>query len=97
MLESVVEDYLTDRVKAHGGEVRKVRWIGRRGAPDRRVMLPWLCAWVELKRPGEVLDGHQAREHERMKRYGEIVVTLNSKEAIDGWLQKTIRACLGLS
>jgi len=23
-----------------GGEVRKVQWIGRRGAPDRLVMLP---------------------------------------------------------
>jgi hypothetical protein len=27
-------------VQELGGEVRKVRWIGRRGAPDRLVMLP---------------------------------------------------------
>lgn len=40
MRESDIEDYLVKRVKELGGEVRKVRWIGRRGAPDRLVMLP---------------------------------------------------------
>lgn len=38
--ERDIEQYLVDRVKAMGGEVRKVSWIGRRGAPDRLVMLP---------------------------------------------------------
>ena len=38
--ESDVEKYLVKRVKALGGEVRKVKWIGRDGAPDRLVMLP---------------------------------------------------------
>jgi hypothetical protein len=38
--ESVIEKYLVQQVKALGGEVRKVKWIGRRGAPDRIVMLP---------------------------------------------------------
>ncbi|SDH41630.1 VRR-NUC domain-containing protein [Propionivibrio dicarboxylicus] len=60
--ESDVEKYLVRQVKALGGEVRKVKWIGRDGAPDRLVMLPVLeCydrfivrgpIWVELKRPG---------------------------------------------
>ena len=40
MRESEIETYLVNRVKAMGGEVRKVKWIGRRGAPDRIVMLP---------------------------------------------------------
>lgn len=40
MRESVIEQHLVKRVKAVGGEVRKVQWIGRRGAPDRLVMLP---------------------------------------------------------
>ena len=39
-LEAKIEKYLCDRVKMLGGEVRKVKWIGRRGAPDRLVMLP---------------------------------------------------------
>lgn len=40
MLERDIEKHLVKRVKALGGEVRKVQWIGRRGAPDRLVMLP---------------------------------------------------------
>lgn len=48
MLESSVEDHLIKCAKARGGEVRKVAWIGRRGAPDRLVMIP------ELLRPTTV-------------------------------------------
>lgn len=40
MRESDIEKHLVNRVVALGGEVRKVKWIGRRGAPDRLVMLP---------------------------------------------------------
>lgn len=40
MRESDIEQYLVKRVKAMGGEVRKVKWIGRAKAPDRVVMLP---------------------------------------------------------
>lgn len=40
MRESTIEDHLVKRVKALGGEVRKVQWVGRRGAPDRVLMLP---------------------------------------------------------
>ena len=40
MRESTIEKYLVKRVKELGGEVRKVMWLGRRGAPDRLVMLP---------------------------------------------------------
>lgn len=43
--ESDIEKYLVKQVKAAGGEVRKVQWIGRSGAPDRLVMLdPWPAA-----------------------------------------------------
>lgn len=44
MRESDIEKHLVKRVKALGGEVRKVQWLGRRGAPDRLVMLPALQA-----------------------------------------------------
>lgn len=88
MRESTIEQYLVDQVKAAGGEVRKVKWIGRRGAPDRRVMLParggW---WVELKRPGLDAEDHQLREHARMHRMGERVLVIDSKEAVDLFLR----------
>lgn len=69
MLERDIEDYLVKRVKAMGGEVRKVQWLGRNSAPDRFVMLPpkfvreagdvlvyeGLGVWVELKNPKTVV------------------------------------------
>jgi streptogramin lyase len=42
-LHTNIEDYLVKRVKAMGGEVRKVQWIGRIGATARLVMLPPNC------------------------------------------------------
>lgn len=54
MRESQIEAYLVKRVKALGGEVRKVQWVGRRGAPDRLVMLPqrrWMDVVYGIPRP----------------------------------------------
>jgi len=80
--EADIERYLVARVVARGGEVRKVRWIGRRGAPDRVVMLygTW---WVELKAPGEVAAPHQLREHIRMRRQGQRVSVVDSLLGVD--------------
>lgn len=75
MKERDIERYLVKRVKELGGEVRKVQWIGRRNAPDRRVMLPLtpLSAgkphegrgtWVEVKNP-ETIKTFPANAHER--------------------------------
>lgn len=84
MRESDIEDYLDERVKALGGETRKVKWIGRRGAPDRRVMLPDRPAfWVELKAPGEKAEPHQKREHDRMTKLGEQIYVVDSFERVD--------------
>ena len=38
--ERDIERYLVEQTAKHGGETRKVQWIGRHGAPDRLVMLP---------------------------------------------------------
>ena len=78
MLERYIERYLAKRVKAMGGEVRKVQWVGRKNAPDRLVMLPstftsgWegedieipRAIWVELKNPKTILT-FPANPHER--------------------------------
>jgi hypothetical protein len=64
--ERDIEAYLVRRVHDLGGEIRKVQWVGRVGAPDRLVMLPstetmdgrvdrfWhqRTFWVEIKAPG---------------------------------------------
>jgi len=96
MRESDIEKYLVKRVKELGGEVRKVKWIGRRGAPDRLVMLPAYdslrcehspsTTWVELKATGKSPEPHQLREHERMRRMGHRVVVIDSIEGVDDLL-----------
>lgn len=87
MRERDVERHLVRRVNANGGEVRKVKWIGRNGAPDRRVMLPGLCVWVELKATGEKPEPHQQREHKRMRKMGEDVRVIDSIRGVDELLK----------
>lgn len=96
MRESDIEAHLVKRVQELGGEVRKVRWVGRRGAPDRLVMLPMRYSgihgdypttiWVELKAPGEKAKPHQVREHERMRKMGQRVEVIDSIEGVEGIL-----------
>jgi hypothetical protein len=83
MRESTIEQYLVEQVKALGGEVRKVKWIGRNGAPDRIAMLPGKTLWVELKAPGEKCRPHQIREHERMRSMGQRVEVVDSLDRVD--------------
>lgn len=56
MRESDIEKHLVKRVKALGGEVRKVQWIGRRGAPDRLVMLPEPLMWMPPEQGADWVD-----------------------------------------
>jgi hypothetical protein len=96
MRESEIEKYLVKRVKELGGEVRKVKWIGRRGAPDRMVLLLplvkgvgfWLptIIWIELKATGKVAEPHQLREHKRMRDMGQRVEVIDSIEGVDALL-----------
>lgn len=102
MRESVIEKALVRRVKLLGGEIRKVAWVNRRGAPDRLLMFPpevafefamahglvstttaWQHPLVELKRPGKDAEEHQAREHERLRAAGFLVLVVDSLELID--------------
>jgi hypothetical protein len=91
--ERDIEEYLVARVKAMGGEVRKVKWIGRNGAPDRFVLLPsseplmpGRHLWVELKAPGKVPEDHQLREHDRMRRIGCAVLVIDSFAGVEEML-----------
>lgn len=87
MRERDIEEYLVKRVKAMGGDVRKAQWIGHVGAPDRLVMLPGRRAtWVELKAPGKKPTSQQVREHNRMRRLGELVEVIDSLEAVEEFL-----------
>ena len=69
--ESAIRKLLTARVKAYGGEVRAVSWLGRRSAPDVLCLFRpgsiyatlhnHLHCYVETKRPGKSASIAQAR------------------------------------
>lgn len=83
MREREVEAYFKKQVELIGGEVRKLQWVGRRGAPDRVAMLNGEVLWVELKAPGKKPEKHQLREHERMRAKGMTVLVIDTKEGVD--------------
>lgn len=83
MRESDIETYLVKQAIAFGGEIRKVKWIGRRGAPDRLLMFPHVLVWVEVKAPGKGLEPHQEREFHRLYRVGQVARMVNSMEDVD--------------
>lgn len=80
MRESKIEKALVKAVREAGGEIRKLAWVGRRGAPDRLVMLPGRRPiLVELKAPTGRLSKLQDREHEVLRTWFDVLViwTLN--------------------
>lgn len=88
MRENAIEKYLHDRVKALGGEHRRVGWIGRRDAPDDLILLRGKSFYVECKRPGAIPTPRQAREHERLRASGIEVHVVSTFEQIDALLPK---------
>lgn len=100
--EGEIRAYLVKRVKAVGGEIRKVSWVGRNSAPDELVLLPQLCTpyrhsqhiLTELKSaeagpkfPSNPHEHAQAREHERLRKYGFRVEVIWSLKQIDELLE----------
>lgn len=84
MLERDIERRLVSRIKAMGGLCMKFTSPGRASVPDRIVMLPkGDMLFVELKRPGEKATAAQAREHQRYRDLGNVVLVINSYEQID--------------
>lgn len=94
MKESDIRKALDARVKSYGGETRAVSWLGRRNAPDVLVLLPWSLGtpnafqhpFIETKRPKKDATAAQAREHERMREAGCVVLVITTLEELDKWL-----------
>jgi hypothetical protein len=85
--ERDIERALVKAVKAKGGEVRKLAWIGRRAAPDRLVKLPDKePVFVELKAPGGRLSRLQEVEHRRLRAIGLRVEVVWKMDQIEGVL-----------
>lgn len=102
MAERDIRKSLKARVEAYGGEVRAVAWLGRRNAPDVLCLFPGTCplpigfgdeaGWnmhhpfVETKAPGGEPTEAQAREHERMRAAGCVVLVISTLDQLDAWL-----------
>lgn len=87
--EANLEEWTVKQIAAKNGRTRKVKWIGRRGAPDRLV---WIRGWRwpelwEMKAPGKPLEAHQAREHKRLKHMGITCRKIDTREQVLKWLQ----------
>lgn len=83
--EAQIEEYLINTVRLLRGNIRKVRWPGRRGAPDRFV---WVPGWkfpklIELKRPGKIPTLQQEEEIKRLRKMHIEVLVIDNREDID--------------
>lgn len=92
MLERDVEAYLKRAVKALGGRVRKVRWIGMVGAPDRLVLLPggYRPFLIELKRPGKRPTRKQQRELDLLNEMGMLATWADRPALVDLAIQSAL-------
>lgn len=82
--EETIEDFAKSEFESQlNAEVRKLKWVGRVGAPDTCVMLPGGTVWfVEYKSPGQPLKAHQKREIRRMRRKGTTTLVLDTREDV---------------
>lgn len=92
--EGKVEKYLKKEVQASGGKVRKLKWIGKSGAPDRLMWWPAKhkhdpmgvfarAAFVELKAANKKPTKIQEEEHQSLREDGFVVLVLDSTDAVD--------------
>lgn len=83
MSEEAVEATVDAKARKAGWLVRKVSWQGRRGAPDKAYIGFGRFVLIEFKKPGEVLEGQQSREWNRLKAaYSEVYACDNVKVAL---------------
>ncbi|WP_221622711.1 VRR-NUC domain-containing protein [Burkholderia stagnalis] len=96
MLEKTVETYLVATVRAAGGDAYKFSSPARVSVPDRIVVFPPARVYfVELKRPGGKPTRGQVREHERLRALGCDVRVIDSREAVDAFVQKVREQLIG--
>lgn len=82
MRESIIEDTVVASAENAGWLVRKLSYVGRRGAPDRWFMKDGVVIFVEFKRSGKKrADPLQQREHLRMRNAGFTVHVIDNIES----------------
>lgn len=69
-LEVPAEDIVCGLAEEAGWFVRKLTWVGRRGAPDRMFVKPGRFVLIEFKRPKKDATVQQSKEHVRLRQAG---------------------------
>ena len=93
--EKAIEAYLRRRVEAEGGICLKYSNPNQVGYPDRAVLLPGgMTLRVELKSTGEKPSKLQRERFREMESIGHSVTVLDSKEAVDRFMDVVIAAVL---
>lgn len=80
MAESTIERSVCGIAEKQGWLVRKVQWLGRRGAPDRLFMKGGRAVLIEFKRETKEPTTQQSREIKRLKNAGMEVYACDSIE-----------------
>ena len=88
--EADIEAYLREKVRAvlHG---KAYKWVspGNNGVPDRMVCLPGgRVVFAELKAPGKQPRPEQAAKHRELRALGFRVEVLDSKAAVDAFIEE---------
>lgn len=84
LLERDIEQPAIKFAESRGWKVRKVRWLCRRGAPDRFFARKGRIIFIEFKAPDEVLDVHQQIEIAELRLEGlEVFVVDNLRAAYE--------------
>lgn len=86
--EKDIEQYLVKQSTDMGALVRKVQWVGHNHCPDRLIMTNAISVWVEVKAPGKAPRPGQEREHQRMRRVSQKVITIDSKDGVDQFIKE---------
>ena len=91
-LEGRVSAALRQSVINAGGEIRKVQWQGRVGAPDWLVMMLGGAVFVEAKAPGEVPRRSQIVEFSRISRASGMPILVIDRAANAGVAVQALQA-----
>lgn len=89
--ESHIEDYFIKQWQSIGGETRKMKWIGRKDAPDRFAAVQGWNGLIEFKRPGKGPRATQQHEIDLFRALGVNVEVLDTFDKINIFIAKCKR------
>lgn len=82
-IENDIENYLIRKTEMLGGLCLKFVSPGRRGVPDRIILIDGKTFFVELKRPGGAPRKDQLKMKEKFEKQGVSVYVVDTKQKVD--------------